>query len=469
LSNKKGEITLKSEIIESLKNIVGRDWITDDLSKMQRYLYDETEPLLRPEACKDCVVVKPGSAEEISEVLKYSNKTLTPVVARGGGTGVVGGVIPTESSIILSLERLNKIVELDEKNLMITIEAGATLADLLEELNKQDKLFFPIHPGDEGAQIGGMVATNAGGTKAVKHGIMRNHVKALEVVLPTGEIVNVGGKLIKNNMGYDLLHMLIGSEGTLGIITKVTLKLYAKNKYNGTLLVSFDTRREACDAVPCILQDGITPLAVEYMDKVIAKNAAQQLGTKWPANKGSVDLIFMIDEPTEDALYASSEKIVEICEEHNAVDSIIAETTKEQRNILAIRSNAYGPYKDNIADALDIAVPPSTVPDFFDDITALGEKYGNHILSLGHIADGNIHNFIMGDNGKLPSYYEKLKEEMYKTALKYGGTITAEHGTGKTRKKHMSLQFTKRELEIMKGIRKVFDPNEILNPGTIID
>jgi glycolate oxidase len=460
---------LKKEVIESLKQIVGEDWVIDDLSKMQNYLYDETEPLLRPEASRDSIVVKPGSSEEISQILKYANKTLIPVTVRGGGTGVVGGAIPVKPGMVLSLERLNKIVELDEKNLMITVEAGVTLADLLEVLENESKLFFPIHPGDEGAQIGGMVATNAGGTKAVKHGIMRNHVKAVEVVLPTGEIVNFGGKLIKNNMGYDLLHMMIGNEGTLGIITKATLKLYAKNKYNGTLLVSFNTRREACDAVPKILQEGITPLAVEYMDRVIADKAAEQLGSTWPAQKGAVDLIFMLDEPTEDELYSNSEKIVEICEKYNAVDSIIAETAKEQRNILEIRSNAYGPYKDNISDALDIAVPPSAVPDFFDDITELGEKYNNHIVSLGHIADGNIHNFIMGENGKLPSYYEKLKEDMYKTAIKYGGTITAEHGTGKTRKKHMALQFTQKEIEVMEGIKKTFDPNGILNPGTIID
>lgn len=457
------------KVVGALKQISGDDWVTNDLSQIQGYLYDETEPLLRPEASKDCIVVKPGSTEEVSEILKYANKEGIAVITRGGGTGVVGGAIPTISSIILSLERLKKVVDLDEKNLMITIEAGATLADLLEVLNNQSKLFFPVHPGDEGAQIGGMVATNAGGTKAVKHGIMRNHVKALEVVLPTGKIVNLGGKLLKNNMGYDLMQLMIGSEGTLGIITKVTLRLYAKSKYSGTLIVSFNSQQDACNAVPAILQDGITPLAVEYMDRDISNAAAKDLGTTWPATKGSVDLLFILDEVSEDDLYGNSEKIVEICEKYNAVDSIIAETPKEQRHILEIRSNGYTPFKDNIADALDAAVPPASVPKFLDDIKALSKKYGNNILSLGHIADGNIHNFIMGDNGNLPSYYEGLKEEIYKAAIKYGGTVTAEHGTGKTRKKHMNLQFTEDEINIMRGIRKVFDPNGILNKGTIFD
>lgn len=460
---------MENKVIENLKKVVGNDWVTNKLSQMQNYLNDETESLIRLHPPEDCVVVKPNSPEEISDILKYANEFLIPVVPRGGGTGVCGAAVPIKSSIILSLERLNKIIELDEKNLMITVEAGATLSDLLESLNKQNKLFFPIHPGDEGAQIGGMVMENAGGTKAVKHGIMRNHVKSLEVVLPTGEIVTLGGKLIKNNMGYDLLHMMIGSEGTLGVITKVTLKLYAKNDYTGTLVVSFNTRRDACDSVPKILQEGITPLAVEYMDRSISQKAAEHLGTTWPAHKGSVDLMFMLDGKTEDELYSSSEKIVEICEHHNAVDSIIAETSKEQKKLLDIRSNAYTPFKEHVADGLDMAVPPSSVPDFFDDITLLAEKYNTTIPAVGHIADGNIHNFIMSDNGKLPSYYEEFKQEMYKIALKYGGTITAEHGTGKTRKKYMPLQFTKREIEIMKSIKKAFDPNEILNPGTIID
>ncbi|MHC6180083.1 FAD-binding oxidoreductase [Clostridium sp. JNZ X4-2] len=460
---------MKNKIIEDLKKIVGNDWVIDKLSQMENYLNDETESLIRLNPPKDCVVVKPSSPEEISHILKYANEFLIPVVPRGGGTGVCGAAVPLKPSIILSLERLNRIIELDEKNLMITVEAGATLSDLLESLNKQDKLFFPIHPGDEGAQIGGMVMENAGGTKAVKHGIMRNHVKSLEVVLPTGEIVTLGGKLIKNNMGYDLLNMMIGSEGTLGVITKVTLKLYAKNDYTGTLVISFNTRRDACDSVPKILQEGITPLAVEYMDRFISQKAAEHLGTIWPANKGSVDLMFMLDGKTEDELYSGSEKIVEICEKHNAVDSIIAETSKEQKELLDIRSNAYTPFKEYVADGLDMAVPPSSVPDFFDDITLLAEKYNTTIPAVGHIADGNIHNFIMSDNGTLPVYYEKFKQEMYKIALKYGGTITAEHGTGKTRKKYMPLQFTPREIEIMKGIKRAFDPNEILNPGTIID
>jgi len=460
---------MKAELINELVKISGKDWVVTDLSQMQSYLYDETEVKIRPTASEDCVIVKPSSAEEVSEIIKIANKYLVPVVPRGGGTGLCGAAIPTKPSIVLSMERLNKIVEFDNKNLMITVEAGLTLEGLLEELKKHEKLFFPVHPGDEGAQIGGMVVENAGGVRAVKHGIMRNHIKGLEVVLPTGEVVNLGGKLLKNNMGYDLLHMMIGSEGTLGVVTKATLKLYAKNLNFGTLLVSFDTAEEASEVVPKILMDGIIPLAIEYMDREVALIAAEHIGQTYPAKLGSVDLMFILDEATEDDLYNKCERIVEICEENGAIGSLIAETTKDQRSLLEIRSNVYTAYKENVADALDMAVPPGSVPNLLKDINRIAKKYNTISPAVGHIADGNVHNFLMLDNGKLPVYLEDMRNEMYEAALSYGGTITAEHGTGKTRKKHMTQQYTAREIEIMKNIKKSFDPNGILSPGTILD
>jgi glycolate oxidase len=459
---------MKQEIINELIQIVGTDYVVSDLSQMNSYLYDETEFKLRPQACEDCVVAKPETPEEISEIVKLANRYRMPIVPRGGGTGLCGAAVPTVSSIVLSMERLNKIVEFDDKNLMITVEGGVTLEGLLEELKKHDKLFFPVHPGDEGAQVGGMVVENAGGVRAIKHGIMRNHVKGLEVVLPTGELVNLGGKLIKNNMGYDLLHMMIGSEGTLGIVTKATLKLYAKNPSVGTLLVSFNSTEDASEVVPKILQSGITPLAVEYIDREMALLSAEHIGLTYPATKGSVDLIFILDEANEDDLYAKCERIVEMCDENGAVDSLIAETTKDQRTILEIRSNVYTAYKEIVADALDMAVPVAYFPSLMKDIEALSAKYNAKVPVVAHIGDGNMHHYILMEDGKAPDYLDKLREEMYEATLKYGGTITAEHGTGKIRKKYMTKQYTAREIEIMHHIKKAFDPNGILNPGTIL-
>lgn len=459
---------MKPHVIETLKKIVGEDWVLTSPDQTKGYLYDETEELIRPKAAEDSIVVKPKTAEEISEILKYANQELVPVVPRGGGTGLCGAAIPTQTSIILSDERFNEIYEIDMENFMVTCGAGVTLATLLEKLKDYDNLFFPVHPGDEGAHIGGMVVENAGGAKAIRHGIMRNHVKGLEVVLPTGEIVELGGKLIKNNTGLDLLHLIIGSEGILGIVTKVTLRLYPEPKYSGTLLISFNTRKDAIAVVPKILQTGIVPLAIEYMERDIALESAAHIGEKWPAEEGSVDVIVMLSEDKEDELYEKSEVIVDICEEHNAVYTLIAETTKEQQSILAIRSNVYTAVVHDAADALDMAVPIGSIPDFMEDIFALADKYGARTPAVGHAGDGNIHNFIMRENGEMPSYYQELKEGMYKTAIKYGGTITAEHGIGKTRMVNMGIQLSEKEIDLIKGIKRVFDPNNILNPGTVV-
>lgn len=457
---------MRNEVIDSLKKIVGDDWVVSEKDSIGSYLLDATEEAVRPIPSNDCVVVKPANPEEISEILKYANREKVIVVARGGGTGCVGAVVPTQPSIILSLERFNKILEVDEKNLMIHCEAGVTLSDLVETFNKNDSLFFPVHPGDEGAQVGGMVAQNAGGARAVRHGVMRNHIKGLEIVLPTGEIINTGGKLLKNNTGYDLMHLMIGSEGTLGIVTKVILKLYPKSTNSGTLIVSFDKREDAVASVLQILQKGITPLAIEYFERDMALESAEHIGLSWAAKKGSVDLIFMLSEPKQEDLYANSEAIVELCEKNNAVDSLIAETTKEQRSILEVRSNAYTAIQHRIVDVLDVAVPLGKLPVFMNEVFALANKYNTKIPSLGHVGDGNIHNFILKEDGEIPSYYEKLKEELFKLAIECDGTITAEHGVGKIRNKNLDLQFTTKELDLMREIKKLFDPNNILNPGT---
>ncbi|SHK18554.1 FAD-binding oxidoreductase [Paramaledivibacter caminithermalis] len=458
---------MKQEVLEALRNIVGSDWVVSELDQTKGYLYDETELLIRPDAAEDSVVVKPRTPEEICEILKYANEEQIVVVPRGGGTGLCGAAIPTETSIILSMERFKDIIEIDNENLMITVEAGVTLSELIEVLKKHDKLYFPIHPGDESAHIAGMVIENAGGARAVKHGIMRSHIRGVEVVLPTGEILNLGGKLTKNNAGYNLLQLIIGSEGTLGVVTKVTLKLYPEPKYSATLVISFDNFKDAVAAVPKILQEGITPLAIEYVDRVIALEAAKHIGEKWPAEKGNVDLIFMLSESKEDTLYDSCMAIEDICRDCGAIDSLMADNNKDQQKILAIRSNTYTATKHDLADSLDITVPPAYTPDLMNDLMDIAEKYNTKITSVGHIGDGNLHNNILLVDGKLPLYYEQMKEDMYKAARKYGGTITGEHGVGKTRMDSLITHLEPKKLDIMRGIKQVFDPNNILNPNTI--
>ena len=462
---------MKQEFIDALIGICGKDYVYSSREDVSGYLYDETEEYVRPTACEDCLVVRPGTYEEVSAILKWANETKTPIIPRGGGTGACGAAIPTVPSVIMSMERFKDIVEVDETNMMITCQTGVTLAKLNDYLNEHvHALYFPCHPGDEGAQVGGMCIENAGGVRAVKHGIMRSYVKGLKVCLPNGDIVQLGGKLVKNNMGYDLMHLLVGSEGTLAVVLEATLKLYPRLDYTGALVCSFKDVDSAVKSVGEVQKAGIIPLAVEYMDRDIATETAKRISKTWPMNdEGKIDLIYMVEEATEDALYETAGTIAEICENNGAVGSVIAENEKEQRNILEIRSDIYEVFKPEFVDSLDTAVPVAHIGDLLRDIDAIAEKYGTRSPRFGHVADGNFHNFILMVDGKVPDWADDMRRDIYKSALKYGGTVTAEHGTGKTRKPYMELQYTPHVLEIMRSIKRAFAPNNILNPGVVVD
>lgn len=455
-------------VIEKLKSIAGEDYVISDRENIGGYLYDETELHLRPAACEDCVVVKPANPEEVSEILKFANESKVTVVVRGGGTGLSGAAIPIQPSIIVSMERFKKILELDDKNFVITLEGGVTLGEMNEFLKTKDVLYFPCHPGDESAQAGGLVVANAGGARAVKHGVMRNHIKGLEVVLPTGEIVKMGGKLLKNNAGYDMMQLMIGSEGTLGVVTKVMLRLYPEAHYSGTLLVSFEDCDQATAAATKTLQQGIIPLSIEYLDRSIALRSAEHLGEVWPLKKGSVDLLFILSEESEDALFDVGGRIEEICNEEGAIESLIADNSKDQARILNIRSNTYTASKSTLVDTMDITVPPAQIPELMKNFGDIARSHGATIDTVGHIGDGNVHNNIYLVNGEVPAYYEEMKTELYRMAVQLGGTITGEHGIGKIRRNYLPIQFDETQLKLMRGIKQLFDPNGILNPETAI-
>jgi len=463
---------MNENMIKELQQIVGQDYVITQDDQIGGYLYDESEIPVRLEPASGNFVIKPANVKEISEILKLANKELFSVVVRGAGTGVVGGVTPTRSSLILSLERLNKHLELDEDNMVIVAEAGVTLSQMNEYIAANSKrLRFPIHPGDESAHIGGMVIANAGGVGAVKYGTMRGYVRALQVVLPTGEIVHWGGKMIKNNMGLDMVHMMIGSEGILGIVTEVTLKLYPKTDYKATLVVSFPDSETASSVVPAILTSGTTPEAIEFMDRETVLVAAEHIGKTWPANnEGKVDLMFILTSSDEEELYAQAEQVVALCEEHGAVDTLMADNLKDQRNILEIRSNIITAYKDILADGFDTAVPIQSLPGYVEDLKQLAKKYNQPAVTFGHFGDGNVHNIVLKIDGKVPENLDEMRSEMYHIAVdKYHGTITAEHGTGLLRKPYMNIMFSNEEIKLMERIKRAFDPNCILNPGVIVD
>lgn len=457
---------MDEEKVERLKEIVGKDWVICSRDLIAGYLLDETPPPLRPTPSEDVVVVKPGSVDEVSEVLRYANEYRIPVFPRGGGTGLVGGCIPTDNGIVLSLERMNRII-VDRENLMAEAEAGATLGDLIKA-SENAGLFFPPHPGDEGAQIGGLIACNAGGARAVKTGVIRNYVKGLEVVLATGEVLRLGGKLMKDNLGYDLMQLIIGSEGTLAVITKAWIRLYPKLPATATLIIPFERRSKAVEAVPRILQSGILPLALEYVEKTPIERSAQYLGLEWPCKTGESFLILVLAEPSEDSLYAQCERILSLCDELGSLEPLLAESREEQDRILKIRSEIYTALKPDMVDILDATVPPASIGAFMDEVENIAERYGTYLPAYGHAGDGNIHVHIMKEKGWSMEDYDRVREKIYEAAVKLGGTITGEHGVGAVRRNSMAKYMSKTHIALMRGVKRLFDPNGILNPGKVL-
>ncbi len=455
------------QIAKSLESIVGKSYIETDRSQMENYLFDETAESVRPQPASDLILVKPVSSKEISKILGFANKNKIPVFPRGGGTGLVGGAIPVDVGIILSMERMNNI-RIDQENLMVIAEAGVTLERILR-IADDAGLFFPLHPGDESAHVGGLVACNAGGARAIKYGVMRNYVKGMEIVLPTGEILRLGGKLQKSNVGYDLMHLIMGSEGTLAVITEAIIRLFPKFGPAATLIVPFDSCYDGVNSVPKILQSGIMPLAIEYVEKDLMEKTAKHIGETWPVKDGKCCLLILITEANRDLILSQSLKITEICKDNGALEPLFAESQDEQDKILRIRSNIYSALKRETADILDITVPPAEIGKVIEVVENTTKEYNVNLPVYGHVADGNLHVHIMNENADNVDYIEKIIDEIYGAAIKLGGVITGEHGIGKIRTDKLHLNLKEKELELMKGIKRMFDPNNILNPQCNIE
>ena len=367
-------------------------------------------------------MVKPADAQQVSRVLSFANMQRLAVFPRGGGTGLAGGAIPTRNGIILSLERMRRI-EIDQENLMAVAEAGVTLGELARQAEMVD-LAFPPHPGDESAQVGGLVATNAGGSRAVKHGVMRNQVRGIEAVLPTGEILILGGKVHKDNVGYDLMQLIIGSEGTLAVITKATIQLFPKPGATMTLIQPFDLRRDALSSVPKILKEAGTPLAIEYVERNEIETSAEYLGTHWPVTDGRCYLIIILAEASRDQVLSQSLKIANICKQKAAFETFVAESKPDQDNILKIRSYIYSALKSEMVDILDITVPIAQLERVMEAVERIAAEFNAHVPIYGHAGDGNLHVHIMREDGEDPDVVEKLRNEIYGIATRAGGVIS---------------------------------------------
>jgi len=459
-------------VIEDLKSIVGQNYVISDPEGVRPYLFDETSKNISPEPCLDVVVVKPKNTEEVSKVMEFAYRKEIPVVPRGGGTGLAGGAMPIKPSIILSLERIKDKIEVDRDNLTMTCDAGVSLGEILEYLEKNvEDLWFPLHPGDEGATIGGLASCNAGGARAVKYGVMRNYIAGMTVVLPSGEVLRLGGKMVKNVTGYNLMHLFIGSEGTLGIITEVTFRLRPKPWGTYTLVVPYEDANKAIETVPPILRSGVVPLAIEYIEKEGIEAGEKATGETWPVKGGEAYLMIVLEGMSEEELLNMSEKVAEICQEHGATDIFLADTKRQQERILKVRSLIYEGLKDETVEILDVGVPVASIAEFVNESRKIGERYGMKIVQYGHAGDGNVHQHPLKTGFKEEewrAFYPSLKKEIFALARKLGGSLTAEHGIGLIKREDMLSYLSEVEIRLMKEIKSLFDPKNILNPGKVV-
>jgi glycolate oxidase len=467
---------LNQEFIDKLRKIVGVENVLVDPEKLEDYGHDEFS--LREIARVPAAAVTPSDTAQVAAVVALADAFRVPVTPRGGATGLCGGCVPSEGGIVLSLEKMHAI-EIDEENQMAVAEAGVTLMDFIKAVEEAG-LYFPPHPGDESAMIGGLVATNAGGSRAVKYGVIRNYIRGLEVVLPDGRVIHPGGKYVKSSTGYNLMNLFIGSEGTLGIITKAVIQLMAQPPVLRTLVIPFAELEAAIEAVPRLLRKNIVPVAVEFVGLDVIAITEEFLRKRWPCHEGTTHLLVILDAATEEEQDRLSQVVAEVCLEMGAIDVFIADTPGKQDEVLAIRSKIYEAIKAETIEILDISVPRAGIAGHVRRVQEVAKKYDIWLPTFGHAADGNVHTHIMKarfEDGKIVPVPESewrdkidaVRADLYRDGRERGGVISGEHGIGLVKKPFLSLALEEAQIELMKGIKKVFDPSGILNPGKIFD
>ncbi len=452
--------------ITYLRELVGEKYMYVGEAISEDYAHDELgEARAFPE-----VVLEPDSAETVSKIMSYAHAKGIPVTTRGSGTGLCGGCVPLHGGILLSTARLNRIVEIDSNNLTATVESGVILLDFQEAIEKMG-FFYAPDPGEKSATIGGNVATNAGGMRAVKYGVTRDHVMGMEVVLPTGEIVNLGGKVAKNASGYSLLNLMIGSEGTLGIITKIIVKLLPLPSKVLTLLVPFPSLEQAISTVPKIIRSRLMPQAIEFMERDVILSAEKFLGKTFPHKTAPAYLLLRFDGNNTTELEELYEATGDICLEAGAEDVLIADTTERQAGIWDARGAFLEALKaESAMDEVDLVVPRDEIAGFIGYTKELEEEYGVRIRSFGHAGDGNMHVYILQDDLDLSLWKEKMEtimDRLYVRGKELRGQVSGEHGIGISKKQYLRDDLGETLINLQKQIKGVFDPKGILNPGKL--
>lgn len=463
-----------SSLLHPFETIVGPENVVRDEQQRLTYAHDETEDYsFLPD-----VVLKPGTTEEISAILKLCNEHNLPVTPRGGGTGLSGGALPIQKGVVISMERFNKILHIDELNLQATIEPGV-ITEVFQNAVKEKGLFYPPDPASRGSCfIGGNIAENSGGPKAVKYGVTRDYVLNMEVVLPTGDIIWTGANVLKNSTGYNLTQLMCGSEGTLGIITKIVFKLRGFPQKSVLLLMPFVTNEEACKAIAEIFRAGITPSGMEFFEREAAmktidyceKIYAAKVTTSFPSTMDAY-LLCELDGNDEEVLMKDAERVMNVVEKFECGEILFAETAAQKEELWKIRKNispAVNAY--SLCKSDDVVVPRANLPKLIKGIKEIGKTYGFNSVCYGHLGDGNLHVNIMKEQMTEENWKVKVPEgigEIFKLTVSLGGTLSGEHGIGIAKKPYMNIAMREANLEVMRGIKRAFDPKGILNPGKI--
>ena len=412
------------------------------------------------------------STEEVSKIMKYAYDNEIPVVARGSGTDLVGAAVALQGGIMICTKKMNHILELDENNLTVTVEPGVLLMEL-QAYVEEHSFLYPPDPGEKSATIGGNLSTNAGGMRAVKYGVTRDYVRGLTVVLPNGNIEHIGGKTVKNSSGYDLKDLIIGSEGTLCIITEAILKIVPLPSENVSMLLPFKTMEKAIEVVPEIIKSKASLTAIEYMSLDTIISAEKFLGKKFPNTNYEAYILLTFDGNNSKAIEEEYTKVADLCIEHGAIDGYFVDTDERKKSVWSSRGAFLEAIKASTdeMDECDVVVPKSKVADYIKYTHEVAKQVNVRIPSFGHAGDGNLHIYICRDNLSENDWKSKLKQAfdlLYAKAREFGGQVSGEHGIGYAKKEYLKQQLGESQIELMRGIKKVFDPKNILNPDKVI-
>jgi len=455
------------DIVTALRQIAGEANVLVG-EAMAPYTHDEVVGLRAdPE-----VVVRVISARQVAEVFRLAQRERVPVTPRGAGYGLSGGAVPVLGGIVLSTEKMNRILEIDKQNLMVTVEPGVIVGDLHRAVEAEG-LFYPPDPASlDSCTIGGNIAEGAGGPRAVKYGVTMHYVCGLEAVLPSGDIITCGGKRVKDVAGYNLIQLLIGSEGTLAVVTRIILRLLPLPPVQVDLLVPFDDLQAAADTVSAIIAARIVPATIEFMEQDSILAVERLLKKEVPFHDAAAHLLIQLDGNLRAAVEAEMEKVGDLCLEHGARDVLVAQDRPTRDRLWEARRMIIEALKHEspMNHMEDVVVPRAQIPPLLRGIREIAGRYDVRIVNFGHAGDGNVHVNILKDNipdDRWEAILPTVQEEIYRLALALGGTITGEHGIGATRRRYLPLALDEVQINLMRQIRDVFDPHRILNPGKI--